>query len=80
MRHRLRSEGSVSAGFVNSDDVEIFSRVESGLHAGHRLKWFFFSRGMEAETIEPSGERSSDATHELPQRAIFREWSRLMTA
>jgi len=80
LRHRLRSEGSVAAGFVNSDDVEIFSRVESGLRAGHRLEWFYFSRGMETENIEASGERSSDPTHELPQRAIFREWVRLMEA
>ncbi len=80
LRHRLRSEGSIAAGFVNSDDVEIFSRVESGLRAGRWLEWLYFSRGMEDETVEASGERRSDPTHELPQRAIFREWARLMEA
>lgn len=77
---RTMNEGSLAAGFVNSDDVEIFSRVQSGLHGAHLMEWFILARGMAEERVEPSGERVGAESFELPQRSIYREWSRLMNA
>ena len=77
---RMLHEGSLAAGFVNSDDVEIFSRVQSGLYGAHLMEWFILARGMAEEKVEASGERVGAESFELPQRAIYREWSRLMNA
>jgi len=76
---RLNSEGSLVAGFVNADDVEIFGRVQSGMHAARWLEWVWFSRGMHREVVEPTGERVSHDTDEVSQRSIYREWARLMS-
>ncbi len=76
---RVRSEGSLAAGFVNPDDVEIFARVQSGLKGAALLPWLVMSRGMGEEQTAPSGELVGEENFELPQRAIYREWSRLMT-
>ena len=75
---RILNEGSLAAGFVNSDDVEIFARVQSGLNGAHLLKWLILSRGMGEEKPQPSGELVGEESYELPQRAIYREWARLM--
>ena len=75
---RILSEGSLAAGFVNADDVEIFSRVQSGLNGHHLLEWFVLARGMGEERVGSSGELVGEESYELPQRAIYREWARLM--
>jgi anthranilate 1,2-dioxygenase (deaminating, decarboxylating) large subunit len=76
---RVLNEGSLAAGFVNSDDVEIFARVQSGLKGAALLPWLVMSRGMGEEKTAPSGELVGEENYELPQRAIYREWARLMT-
>jgi phenylpropionate dioxygenase-like ring-hydroxylating dioxygenase large terminal subunit len=76
--HRVMNEGSLAAGFVNSDDVEIFSRVQSGMHGARLLEWVILSRGMKEEKLEDTGERVGAESYELPQRALYREWARLM--
>ena len=76
--HRILNEGSLAAGFVNSDDVEIFARVQSGLNGARLLEWFHLARGMGEETLEPAGEMVGAESYELTQRAIYREWARLM--
>lgn len=75
---RLKREGSIAAGFVNADDVEIFARIQSGLHASSLMRWFVLSRGMREEEVSPTGERVAADSFEVPQRAIYREWARLM--
>ena len=80
LRRRINNEGSLAAGFVNSDDVDIFTRVQSGLHAAHLTNWLVLARDMGEEQSQPSGELIGEDFSELPQRAIYREWRRLMTA
>jgi hypothetical protein len=77
---RLNSEGSLVGGFVNSDDVEIFARVQSGVRAGRWTEWVHLSRGIHREVVEPTGERVSHDTDEVTQRSIYREWARLMSS
>ena len=73
------SSGSLISGFVNADDTEIFSRVQSGLKAS-RMEWMYLARGLHREVRQPSGEIVGDRTDEVPQRAIYRAWGRLMGA
>lgn len=76
---RLRTEGGLASGFVNSDDVEIFGRVQSGLQGARRMPWLIFSRGMHREEVRPEGGHfSSDASDENTQRGFYREWIRRM--
>ena len=75
---RLVQEGSLHSGFVNSDDVEIFARVQSGTQASHWMPWLDLSRGLSQETIEPTGERLGGDTSEIPQRSLYRGWAKLM--
>ena len=71
------SSGSLVAGMVNSDDVEIFARVQSGLKAS-KLEWLYLSRGLHREVQDDSGVAVGERTDEVPQRALYREWARLM--
>ena len=73
------SSGSLVAGMVNSDDVEIFARIQSGLKAS-KMDWLYLSRGLYREVTEPSSETLGERTDEVPQRALYREWSRLMAS
>ena len=43
-------------------------------------EWLLFERGLHREEHAPAGEIVGDVTDEVPQRGIFREWKRLMTA
>jgi phenylpropionate dioxygenase-like ring-hydroxylating dioxygenase large terminal subunit len=73
------SSGGPVSGFVNADDVEIFARVQSGL-TGSPMDRVLFSRGLHRESRGPAGERVGESSDEVPQRAIYREWRRLMSA
>lgn len=81
--HRINREISISSGgmisgFVNADDVEIFARLQAGV-TGTPLERVFLSRGMHRERLEPTGERVGESTDEVSQRALYREWRRLMS-
>lgn len=78
MREISISSGSPVSGFVNADDVEIFARVQSGL-AGSPMEHVLLSRGLHREQVSPSGERMGDSSDEVPHRALYREWRRLMS-
>jgi phenylpropionate dioxygenase-like ring-hydroxylating dioxygenase large terminal subunit len=73
------SSGSLVAGMVNADDVEIFSRVQSGLQAA-KVPWLYLSRGLQPDERRPTGEVVGERTDEIPQRAFYREWARLMAS
>ena len=73
------SSGSLITGIINSDDVEMFARVQSGLQAS-RMEQVLFSRGLHREVRQPSGEIMGDRTDEVTQRASHREWARLMSS
>ena len=71
------SSGSFISGAVNTDDAEIYARVQSGL-AANKLDWLHLSRGLGREERRPDGETVGDRTHEVPQRAVWRAWARIM--
>jgi benzoate/toluate 1,2-dioxygenase alpha subunit len=64
------------AGFGTPDDIEIFTEVQTGARAkGH--EWNLLNRGQHRERIE-DGEWVGHTTDEAPQRALYRQWRRLM--
>ncbi|VCU71291.1 2-halobenzoate 1,2-dioxygenase large subunit [Pigmentiphaga humi] len=65
------------SGFGMTDDTEIFARVTQGLRADH-VKWLVFDRGMDTDEQTASGDFRGLPSSEAPQRALWREWSRLM--
>jgi phenylpropionate dioxygenase-like ring-hydroxylating dioxygenase large terminal subunit len=75
---RMNFEGSMSTSMIQTDDFEVFTRVQSGLKASRQVDWVVFSRGISSEEEESSGERIAPDSHETPQRSIYREWARLM--
>ena len=67
-----------TTGLVNPADLEMFTANQTGLHARH-MAWLVLSRGMEQETVLPSGERIGRHADEVPQRAFYRHWIEAMT-
>jgi benzoate/toluate 1,2-dioxygenase alpha subunit len=67
------------AGFVGTDDVEMFIGCQSGMRAT-AMEWLFLRRGLHTEEVLPDGVRIGESSAETPQRAIYREWARRMRA
>lgn len=68
-----------NTGFITTDDVEIFAGNQSGL-AAEGMEWLVMSRGIDAEELYPTGMRRGHVAAETTQRALYREWVRLMSA
>ncbi len=68
-----------TTGLIGTDDMEIFAAAQSAMQAS-AMPWLRLSRAMDSEVIEPSGERRADINAESSQRAMYREWLRLMSA
>jgi len=66
-----------TTGLVNPADLEMFTANQTGLHA-RQMEWLVLSRGMDQETVLPSGERIGRHADEVPQRAFYRHWIRAM--
>jgi phenylpropionate dioxygenase-like ring-hydroxylating dioxygenase large terminal subunit len=77
---RLRSHEAFfgSASFGGPDDSEIFERVQDGL-AADLDPWMILSRGFHRERLDAEGLTISDMTDELTQRAIWKQWKKVMT-
>ena len=66
------------AGFGGPDDVEVaFERVGLGLQAT-QADWVVLSRGAHREVPGPDGTLIGHSADEVPQRAIYRQWRRLL--
>lgn len=65
------------AGYGQADDVEIFSLNQQGL-AGTALEWLILERGIETDQRVEDGDYHGMPASEAPQRALWREWKRLM--
>lgn len=76
---RIRSHESFygPAGAGAPDDVEMFRRVQSGLQAT-QVPWLYFMRGQGMEEMLSDGTLRGHISDELPQRAFYRQWSRIM--
>jgi benzoate/toluate 1,2-dioxygenase alpha subunit len=81
IRSRFTEEGGgMISGFVNSDDIEMFARVQMALNASHLAPWLDMSRGIAAERADPGDGIVSEAAHELPLRAMYRHWRTMMAS
>jgi benzoate/toluate 1,2-dioxygenase alpha subunit len=67
------------ASFGQPDDIEIFVCAQTGVRAG-AAPWMELSRGLAREVVNELGEHVGHSSDEAPQRAIYREWRRRMTA
>jgi phenylpropionate dioxygenase-like ring-hydroxylating dioxygenase large terminal subunit len=65
------------AGFGTPDDLEAFTACQAGLKASS-VHWVNVARGMFREQVDDAGVRRGHSTDETPQRALYREWHRLM--
>jgi phenylpropionate dioxygenase-like ring-hydroxylating dioxygenase large terminal subunit len=80
-RVRLR-EGQCrlsTAGMVSNDDLEMFSSNQFGLNAS-KLDTVILAHGLGQEQRVEGSEVTGEDHSEIPQRAVYREWARLMTA
>jgi len=66
-----------TTGVVSAADLEMFAANQTGLHA-RDMEWLVLSRGMDQETVLPTGERIGERADEVPQRAFYRRWLELM--
>jgi phenylpropionate dioxygenase-like ring-hydroxylating dioxygenase large terminal subunit len=66
-----------TAGLIGTDDLELFSGVQTGLQA-RDMEWIVFSRSVDRETVHSTGQRVATFDAEAPQRALYREWLKLM--
>jgi phenylpropionate dioxygenase-like ring-hydroxylating dioxygenase large terminal subunit len=76
---RLRAHEAFygSAGGGAPDDVEMFNRCTMGLRV-KGAEWLELSRGIEREQRADDGSITAHITDEVPQRAFYRQWRRLM--
>jgi benzoate/toluate 1,2-dioxygenase alpha subunit len=65
------------AGHGQADDIEIFARNQQGLSAS-AVEWLILERGVETDIADDDGNYKGLTTSEAPQRALWREWDRLM--
>ena len=65
------------AGGGAPDDVEMFNRCTEGLKV-KAAEWLELSRGIERERLEADGTLVAEITDEVPQRAFYRGWKRVM--
>ncbi|HZB31160.1 MAG TPA: Rieske 2Fe-2S domain-containing protein [Streptosporangiaceae bacterium] len=78
-RYRAHERFYGPSGFGSPDDVEIFVCNQTGLQASG-VDWVLLSRGMHRERVGGDGEVVGHSTDEVPVRAMYREWERLMSA
>lgn len=67
------------SGLGTPDDIEMFVRNETGIRASPD-DTVLLARGMHRERRGPDGEVVGDGSDEVPLRALYREWDRLMSA
>jgi phenylpropionate dioxygenase-like ring-hydroxylating dioxygenase large terminal subunit len=67
-----------TTGFLQPDDIEIFTANQTGFQAS-AMEWVTLARGIHREQTLAGGERVGEYMDETPQRALYREWARLMS-
>jgi hypothetical protein len=66
------------AGYGMPDDIDIFARNQQGL-AGSSVDWMILERGLTSDEQQPDGAYLGMPSSEAPQRAVWREWLKLMS-
>ncbi|HVQ93171.1 MAG TPA: Rieske 2Fe-2S domain-containing protein [Mycobacteriales bacterium] len=77
-RYRAHERFYGPSGFGSPDDVEIFVCNQTGVQAGG-VDYLLLARGLHRER-QVDGEWVGHSTDEVPVRAMYREWKRLMRA
>jgi benzoate/toluate 1,2-dioxygenase alpha subunit len=77
-RYRAHERFYGPSGFGSPDDVEIFVANQTGLQA-RGVDWALMSRGQHREERLDNGEVVGHSTDEVPVRAMYQEWKRLMS-
>ena len=75
---RLLNVTHAAASFVQSDDLEAFTRTQAGLRS-EQTDWVDFSRGLgvEEDSGMPGVEKGL-ATHEMVVRSQYKAWQRYL--
>jgi benzoate/toluate 1,2-dioxygenase alpha subunit len=68
-----------TTGFIGPDDLETFAAVQTGSRS-RSLEWMVLSRGLGREESLGDGEIVSVPSDETPQRSLYREWARRLSA
>jgi len=68
-----------AASLIQTDDLENFHRCHLGM-AAENSEWVWFARGLETDQTDNHGDTINAGTSELPQRAQFTAWTRLMSS
>ena len=78
---RLRGHESFygPAGGGATDDLEMFERNQMGL-SSQVDPWLFLARGLHREYEDSDGTLVGQVTDEVTQRAIWKQWKKVMTA
>ncbi|MBK17906.1 MAG: aromatic-ring-hydroxylating dioxygenase subunit alpha [Rhodospirillaceae bacterium] len=66
-----------AASLIQTDDLENFHRCQEGANA-ENSEWVWFARGLDTDHKDNHGDIINTGTGELPQRAQFVAWARLM--
>ena len=66
-----------AASLIQTDDLENFHRCQMGASA-ENSEWVWFARGLDTDQTDNHGDVINTGTGELPQRAQFTAWARLM--
>ena len=74
---RLLNVTHAAASFVQTDDLESFTRAQAGLASG-MTDWVDISRGLGAEQEDECGGMRGLATHEMAVRAQYDAWREYM--
>jgi phenylpropionate dioxygenase-like ring-hydroxylating dioxygenase large terminal subunit len=76
---RLRAHEAFygSAGGGAPDDVEMFNRCTAGLRV-KGAEWLELSRGLERQQVSEDGSVAAHISDELPQRAFYSRWRKMM--
>src|SRR6185436_4152696 len=75
---RLLNVTHAAASFVQTDDLESFTRAQAGL-SSHLSDWVDISRGLGAEEADSDcGGSRGLATHEMAVRAQYAAWREYM--
>jgi len=69
-----------SASFGAPDDIEIFERIGRGLAASSADQWQPIARGINHPRSDEEGLPIADIADEMTNRAIWRQWKKVMTA
>jgi phenylpropionate dioxygenase-like ring-hydroxylating dioxygenase large terminal subunit len=70
--------GSVGpAGFLLADDSEMYERNQRGVQV-RQPEWLILKRGLHRERCDENGHLIGDATDEVPMRAMWAHYRRLM--